>query len=688
MGNENIPQIYNQQMERQCYLNQATRVGYKQVNNGLWTARFTLPADDLDNEFCTPFNYVEIYDGNRRIELFRILPSALRRAVDGYITYDCEHVIATLIDGVLFKYHEIGNIGVYTDYVITWLLDKQNKRYNHRSKTWTVDPNKKVHWRLGVCDFRHQFLYKWESENLCSALFSIPKPFIDQYQFTYDTLSYPWTVNLVRAETAVGCEIRYKKNMQAIDKIVDPSNLVTRIYPLGYGEGDNQLTIDSVNNNVPYLDADTINTYGLKEVVWTDRRFEDAENLKATALSMMNELKAPYISYAVTSIDLFKKTTHYFDEFKEGKIVRVIDTEDDINIDTRIVEIDKDDVTQAGITVTIANKDKNVAGSIADMQERARINETYAQGAANLMTIPFIDNADSDYPAVFEFFIPREMVNVNKALLRVQLLPFRGYTKAVRGGGGTTQSTTDGGATTQSTTDGGATTQTTTQQAQQSPTTSTQAQQSPTTSTNAQQTPTTSSGGSTTVTSAQDNTFQFWFMGGGFSPIDIMSVNGDPPHGHGLVPHRHDHAHSISIGAHQHNITISGHSHNVTIPAHSHSVTIPAHNHNVTIPNHNHSVTIRAHAHNMTIPDHIHSIEFGIYTGATANGITLRVDGTVIPVTDFNNIDIVRYMKADDSGRILRDSWHKLEIVPDRLTRISACLFLNIFTNSRGGGDF
>jgi hypothetical protein len=144
-----------------------------------------------------------------------------------------------------------------------------------------------------------------------------------------------------------------------------------------------------------------------------------------------------------------------------------------------------------------------------------------------------------------------------------------------------------------------------------------------------------------------------------------------------------NHTHRI-----EHTHDIAAHSHTVTIPAHSHSVTIPAHGHNVTIPNHSHIVTIQAHSHIITIPDHTHSIEFGIFTGTTGQSISLRVDGALIPITDLNNIDIVRHMRTDGSGRILRDTWHRLEIVPDRLTRISACLFLNIFTNSRGGGDF
>ena len=87
----------------------------------------------------------------------------------------------------------------------------------------------------------------------------------------------------------------------------------------------------------------------------------------------------------------------------------------------------------------------NVAGSIAALQEWARINDTYAQGFETHLMIPFPDNADPQNPAFFEFYIPQDMVNINEAILRIQLLWFRAYSRAVRGGGGTTVSTTDGG---------------------------------------------------------------------------------------------------------------------------------------------------------------------------------------------------------------------------------------------------
>lgn len=632
VSNDNTPQVYDQNMKRVCFLDKATNIGYRQVYNGLWTANFTLPADDGKNIYCNPFNYVEIYDNKKRVELFRILPSTLSRAASGYISYECEHVIATLIDNVLFKYHEIGNIGIYTPQVLRYVIDKQTTR----------------NWKLGKCDFNKQFLYKWENENLCSALFSIPKPFVEDYHWTYDTTSYPWTVNLLAAETSVGCEIRYKKNMQSIEKEVDPSNLVTRIYPLGYGEGDNQLTIESVNNKVPYLEADTITTYGLKEVIWVDRRFEDAESLKATAQSMLNELKVPYVSYTVSSLDLFKKTAQAFDEYSEGKVVRVIDKEDNIDFNAKIVEVEKSDVTKASVNITIANKKKNVAGSIADLQERARINETYAQGTATLMTIPYNDNADAGFPAVFEFYLPSSMVNINKALFRIQIQQFRGYSKAIKGGGATSSTTQSGGNST------------------------------PTSSSGGGDNATSSSGGVTTSGASSNSTTT-----NAAENLSITSVSffGNPTY---MLGTNTVNGHSHGVENHGHSATVSGHSHNM-----SHTHSIGTHSHTVNIPSHTHSLSIPAHTHNMTLSDHTHDIQFGIYLGTSASKIDIKVDGKAMPtITDLNNIDIIKYLSTDSGGKITRDTWHKIEITPDRLTRISAYLFLDIFTNSRGGGDY
>ena len=52
-----------------------------------------------------------------------------------------------------------------------------------------------------------------------------------------------------------------------------------------------------------------------------------------------------------------------------------------------------------------------------------------------------------------------------------------------------------------------------------------------------------------------------------------------------------------------------------------------------------------------------------------------------------DEVDVTQYLEMQD-GRIKRGVWHEIEIVPDKLTRIEANLFVQLFVQSRGGGDF
>lgn len=82
-------------------------------------------------------------------------------------------------------------------------------------------------------------------------------------------------------------------------------------------------------------------------------------------------------------------------------------------------------------------------------------------------------------------------------------------------------------------------------------------------------------------------------------------------------------------------------------------------------------------------------IEFGIYEGQRASKATIKVDGKEIPApSSYSNIDIVKYLATDSSGKIRRNSWHSIEILPDNMSRIVGAVFAQTFCNSRGGGDY
>lgn len=613
------PQVFDRNMRRLAYLDNALAVGYALETNSLWSATFTLPADDKKNAYCAPLNFVEIFDGDERIDLFRIIGEDLERSDGATRYYNCEHVLATLISDVLFQYHQCGGSGVKTADVLNYILARQTRQ----------------NWKLGDCDFKRYFEYNWENSTLLAALFAVPECFDSEYLWSWDTTVYPWTLSLTMPTDALKSEIRYEKNMTNIKKTTDATSIANRVYALGYGEGVNQLTIESVNGGVPYVeDALSIERYGLCSTILVDSRYEIAENLKAYAEQILAGLKEPYVSYEIGAIDLHRLTGDSFSKFRPGEVVRVVDEADGINLRTRIVRVEKSDAEgdPGNVTVTIANKTQDIAGSISDLQSRALIGETYAQGATNQQIYNFSDNADTTHPAKLQLYISSSVVRINKMLLNVEFEAFRAYEKTVKSGGG--QTTSSGGASTATSSSGGGTSKST------------------------------SNGGGSTVTSQNDGSFRRTAGNIGDYNTNDVTANDGKQHHHQLI--------------HTHSISIPGHTHKVSVPAHSHDFSIGEHSHSVNIPNHTHSTK-----------DHTHEIEFGIYEGQRASKATIKVDGKEIPAqTSYSNIDIVEFLATDDSGKIRRNAWHTIEILPDNMSRIVGAVFAQTFCNSRGGGDY
>ena len=604
--------IYDTNMQRVAHLENVFDLSYELTLNELWTASFSLPKDDPKAMYVQPFYYAEIFDGTRRVDLFRMMPQEITRNDQAVLQVDCEHVLATLIDDVLFQYHQIGNIGVFTNEVIRYVLDRQTNPL----------------WRLVECDFNHQFEYKWENENLLSALFSIPQCFEEDYRWIWDTTTTPWGISLKHLPDGYDTDIQYKKNMRSITKTVDPTNVVTRLYALGYGEGDNQLDIRSVNDDVPYLEKN-ISTYGVKASVLVDRRYENAESLKAYAQAMLDKLCQPYVAYDVTTMDM-SRTSTTAKPYMPGDNVLVRDLEDGINVIMPIVSVKKSDVTgnPFEVDLEVANESRDIAGTISDLAERSRIADTYSQGATNLQQIAYADNADASHGLELSFYIPAEMARINKLLLRYNLEAFRAYSQATQGGGARSSTTSSGGSTYQST----------------------------------------GSGGSENISESTGS-------GGGVyetthgAYVDAVNVEYTVYGNDGSVI-----GHTAPI------YKVEAHEHTVEIEPHTHSVSF-------NIPSHTHSISIGSHSHSFSIPNHTHQIEYGIYQGGSANSAYLIVDGTRVNTSE-REVDIIPYLRKSDDGKITRGSWHTVEIVPNNLTRISANLFIQLFVNSRGRGDY
>ena len=683
-----------QRLKTAILQNSFDRIETEEIN-AVNKLQFSMPGDDPKTSFCKHFHYVQLDGG----QLYRILTPRKSKNDVTIRIYDCEHVIATLTDDVLFGQHTVGNVGVYTRDVINYVLSKQ-----------TVQ--RRV---LDECDFNRQFEYAWENENLLAALFSIPNRFTDPYIWTFNTSVFPWRVSLKAINPAgtPGFYIRAGKNLLSSEEEQGGTEICTRLYCLGYGEGVNQLTIADANNGDPYLLAPQakINEYGLITRIFVDRRFEDAQSLKERGQAILAELQEPKITRTFEVADLYKLTNDDLDHAELGRIARL--TED--NTQTYITGITRNHDVPGDMTLTLSTKAVDVASSIADLADRQRIEQVYSQGATQIYAQSVQANATESVKAKLNFYIPAEMRIVNGVKVKINLSPFRSYSRATSGGGSSSITSSSGGGTTVTSSSGGGTTVTSAGGGGGTATSASGGGGSATSASGGGGTATSTAGGGTTVTSGANGASQQYTgysAAGGVSATTSYAgrTSGSTyyaqydSHAHTYIRppydatggsynygwHRHWHAinahsHSITISSHSHSVSLPSHTHSVSLPSHTHSVSLPSHTHSVTIAAHTHSITISNHTHTITIPDHTHNIEQGIFTFGNPTSAGLYINGVYKAAVEADTeMDITQYL-LNNQGKINRGAWHSIEVLPNDKAYITIDMVVQGFIQSRGG---
>lgn len=620
-------EIYDKNKKKVAILENALEVHEEKKLNSINLLEFSLPYNEEKNKYCKPFNYARVNNG----DFYRILPSVFEKDELGFIHYECEHAIATLLNTSLHGYHTVGGWGYPTTDVINYILDHQSIK----------------EWNIGSVDFNRRFEYGWENETLLAALFSIANPFEDDFKWEFKANGNNWKINLkkISLDEKPKFYILNKKNMLRLVRTSDPKELCTKLYPYGYGEGVNQLNIKDINNNKEYIQSpqSIIDKYGIIERVWIDRRYENKESLKAAAKKMLKALQEPRIEYEVDFVMLSDNELKSLDT---GDIVCVIDSETGIKYKNYVTEIylDYDEIENSKIT--IANTPEDIASSISDLADRQRIEMSYAQGATQIYGQSVQLNADAKDGAEINFYIPQNMRIINHVKLKVKCDYFRAYSKAIKGGGGTTETTTfQGGGTRTSRWEPGYTrTSTWDGEIYDS---------------------ITSDGGDCKGSTTHDTDL-------------IWAENVDRDvyiYGEGLAGYAVDY----HVYQHEHRFEIPEHSHEVEIE-------VDGHDHDVKIDGHDHEIDI-THEHLVTLIDHEHEIKYGIHRDYSLN------DWFKVYVNDKfkswkNSKDFEFDITDDLCGKdkmISRGCWHSVKITPQQgLAYISIDLNIQGFVQSRG----
>lgn len=632
--------VYDKTHKSLGILENAHNINVERRVNELWTASFTLPKNDPKTKLCNHFYYIKVIGpSGRSYGLYRIMPTETRKAVStNRIIYRLEHVFATLLDDVMEGYHQF--TGFPTDEVIKRILDMQTVK----------------HWVLKDSDFTRGFHYSFENENgLLAPILSIPQPFDEPYEFSYNTDVYPWELSLMRPSDDVRGEIRWGKNMVDFEEASDPTDIINYLIPKGDGEGVNQLNIKDVNGGLVYLkDDESIAKWGKRSYIWIDRRFTDAESLKASGQALLDEQKSPKLSFDCQSVDLSIKPEYVHERKHLNGLIKIITDEDDYT--ARIVSEKIPDLNKEwDVDYEINNKTDDISTTQANMERKQQVNDAYSQGATNIMPFNYQDNCDDKIPAVIPFYVDDDVVNVNTVELTFRTKKFRAYSEATGGGGATVGTTKSGGASTQTSSSGGGTS-------------------------------TTSGGGGGTSTTSGSGGGTSRSTAGGGATTRTASTGGAhthsvPPPGTGGT------GVTGSAGSHSHSVSIPSHTHDFSTPNHSHSISLSNHTHSITVPNHTHSVSIPSHTHEIELPDHTHDVLHRIVElDSTPNRVTIRVDGNTVPHTSTsgNRINLIDYMSKNSNGKISRGR-HEVEILPNGLARIEADLILRVFIQSQLG---
>lgn len=631
--------------------------------NKIYSLSFSMPADDEKAQFIQPFHYARYGEDG---ELYRIIKSETKIDDKSVLSVTCEHVIAVLCDNLMFG--DVGfpppdydwDGGFRTRDAIEFLLAKQTAQ----------------NWVLDECDFDRKFEYLWSQENILNALYSIPKEFSKGYKWVFDTGVYPWKVSLKEIDETKHPEyyIRAKRNLLSSGTTQEFADICTRLYPLGYGEGVNQLNISELNNGVPYLESpqEIIDLYGIKEKVLVDRRFENAESLIEYGRTMLEGLQTPGFSKTFSVVDLYPITGTDIDNARPGDICRM--TED--NTVTYITKTKRVIDDPGNLDIELSTKATDVADTIADLADRIRIESVYAQGSTQLYQHSKDANATSEKGAVISLYFPSEMRQINKVMLKIELKAFRSYSQATNSSSEVVKASESGGGSVATANDGGGSA-------------------------------TVGAGAGSSSINISNTVNMSWGLGGNTVPIKssggIGGVTFGPNDGAGGAVTNGPN--SDSFAGHSHTLGYSPehtHSFNVSAPTfyftlqdlnHTHSVNwngVGSHSHSVSFKAHSHSVPLPAHTHDVKIPAHSHTITSGIFESSERSSrFDIYIGGTIrasVNSTSFDG-DITEWL-LNDSRQVPRNSWINVEIRPDKLAYVVSSVFVQGFVQSRGGGNY
>lgn len=291
---------------------------------------------------------IEIYDEHGSAGIFRVSgmeeEPGLRRTV--YL----EHGLATLTDSIVPAMGMTGSVRE----VLDTLLDCQN---DHR-------------WQSGDIDLPEELtvIFSCGHQNLLTALMELMALLPDSVMLAFDQTNPVWTLHLRALSDTDACEGRLSRNLSGVRITSDCSDVCTRVYPFGAGQGTERISLMPLLG-VEHIESDASARWGVVSRTFTANAIFDVPTLEEVARKYLERHSEPTVSVTADAIDLSAATGESADSFRIGRMCRLALPQEDTVLNERVIGIHRPDVygKPGLITLTLSNRISDASDEIADM---------------------------------------------------------------------------------------------------------------------------------------------------------------------------------------------------------------------------------------------------------------------------------------------------------------------------------
>lgn len=201
---------------------------------------------------------------------------------------------------------------------------------------------------------------------------------------------------------------------EEVEREIDYSEIQNTAYGLGYGDGINQTS--SIKTN-----ADSVTTYGEREIVVIDRKFQEQ-----TALDDEMQEYADAHAEPIEEIPCKISTWEWYNlDLEIGDSVTLYNENTGINGSYRIK---KSTIGTIYTTLDITNTIPRLSTELQNIRRDLKVNGGYMQGQTVPLNFSNMDNVADGFPLVLTLHIPQKTKAINAFYLSFDLALFRGWT--------------------------------------------------------------------------------------------------------------------------------------------------------------------------------------------------------------------------------------------------------------------